>query len=63
MFEQKSYPLETLRKMSEANIEITSDLKRAIKSGKGINVTLPTITDSLFRETDLPIPLPKWRRL
>ena len=63
VFEEKSYPVGTLRKMSEVNIVITSDLKRAIKSGKRLNVALPIISDSLFCETDLPIPLAKWRGL
>jgi len=57
VFEEKSYPLETLKKIGTANIVITSDLKRAVESAKFLNPNLSTISDPLFRETELPIPL------
>jgi broad specificity phosphatase PhoE len=60
VFEEKSYPPETLKKINSANIFITSDLKRAIESAKYINPSLPLISDPLFRETELPIPVTKF---
>lgn len=59
VFEEESYPLETLEKLDAANIVFTSDLKRAIESAKFLNPNLQIISDSLFRETELPIPLAK----
>jgi broad specificity phosphatase PhoE len=59
VFEEKSYPSETLEKLGIANIIFTSDLKRAIESAKFLNPNLQTISDSLFRETELPTPLEK----
>lgn len=56
VFEEESYPTETLEKIGTANIVITSDLKRAVESAKFLNPNLPTISDPLFRETELPIP-------
>lgn len=56
IFEEKSYPLDTLNKVSTANIVITSDLKRSIDSAKFLNPTVKIISSSLFRETELPIP-------
>jgi broad specificity phosphatase PhoE len=59
VFEDKSYPSETLEKLGIANIVFTSDLKRAIESAKFLNPNLQTISDSLFRETELPTPSAK----
>ncbi len=56
VFEEKSYPLDTLEKASTANIVITSDLKRSIDSAKLLNPNLKGISSSLFRETELPVP-------
>lgn len=56
VFEEKSYPLDTLGKISTANIVITSDLKRSIDSAKLLNPNLKRISSSLFRETELPVP-------
>lgn len=56
VFEENSYPLDTLEKVSTANIIITSDLKRSIDSAKLLNPNLKGISSSLFRETELPSP-------
>jgi broad specificity phosphatase PhoE len=57
VFEEKSYPLETLNKVNSANIVITSDLKRAVESAKFLNPNLPAVSIPLFREPEIPIPL------
>ncbi|MEI4800909.1 histidine phosphatase family protein [Bacillus sp. NPDC077411] len=54
VFEEPSYPSETLKKISSANIVITSDLKRSVESAKLLNPKLKAISVSLFRETELP---------
>ena len=54
VFEENSYPLETLEKIATANIVITSDLKRSIQSAKILNPNIKLISDPLFRETELP---------
>ncbi|MBS4172226.1 histidine phosphatase family protein [Bacillus sp. FJAT-49736] len=59
VFEEKIYPTETLGKINKAKMVLTSDLKRAIDSTKFLNPNLPVISDPLFRETELPIPLAK----
>ncbi|MFB7305424.1 histidine phosphatase family protein [Heyndrickxia sporothermodurans] len=59
VFEEKSYPSETLEKIGTANIVLTSDLKRAVESAKLLNPNISAISDPLFRETELPIPLAK----
>lgn len=56
VFEEKSYPLDTLEKVSTANIVITSDLKRSIDSAKLLNPKLKRISSSLYREAELPAP-------
>lgn len=56
VYSAKSYPLDTLKKMSTANIIITSDLKRSIDSAELLNANLKGIPSSLFRETELPVP-------
>ena len=56
VFEEKSYPLETLEKITSANIVITSDLKRSIESAKLLNPNLKAISSHMFRETELPVP-------
>ncbi|MFF2484509.1 histidine phosphatase family protein [Paenibacillus sp. NPDC058071] len=56
VFEEKSYPAETVEKASAATVVVTSDLKRAIESAKLLNSSLPAVSDPLFRETELPAP-------
>ena len=59
VFEEKSYPPVTLKKIATANIVITSDLKRSIESANLLNPNLKAISVPLFRETELPTPLTK----
>ncbi|SFC75773.1 Broad specificity phosphatase PhoE [Bacillus sp. OV322] len=59
VFEEKSYPSVTLEKIGAANIVISSDLKRTVESAKYLRPDIPVISDPLFRETTLPIPLIK----
>lgn len=59
VFEENSYPLETLEKIEKASIIITSDLKRSIESAKLLNPNLKKIASPLFRETELPVPSTK----
>ena len=60
VFEENSYPLETLEKVSTANIIITSHLKRSIVSAKLLNPNVKAISSSLFRETELRAPSKKF---
>ena len=57
VFEENSYPTVTLKKITTANIVIASDLKRSIESVNLLNSNLEAISNPLFRETELPIPL------
>lgn len=57
VFEENSYPLETLEKIATANIVITSDLNRSIESAKLLNSNRKSISFPHFRETELPTPL------
>ena len=59
VFEEKSYPPETLKKIATANIVIASDLKRSVESANLLNPNLKAISVPLFRETELPTPLTK----
>jgi broad specificity phosphatase PhoE len=59
VFEENSYPSETLEKIATANIIITSDLKRSIESAKLLNPNVKAVSVPLFRETELPTPLTK----
>lgn len=59
IFEEDSYPLETIERIETANIVITSDLKRSIESAKLLNPNIMAICSPLFRETELPIPTAK----
>ncbi|MFC0562184.1 histidine phosphatase family protein [Halalkalibacter alkalisediminis] len=54
VFEENSYPSETLEKIASANLVITSDLKRSIESAKLLNPDIHAISEPLFRETELP---------
>ena len=57
VFEENSYPTVTLDKIKTANIILASDLKRSIESTNLLNPNLEAISNPLFRETELPIPL------
>ncbi|MCJ8007341.1 histidine phosphatase family protein [Lederbergia wuyishanensis] len=63
VFEETSYPPETLEKITKAKMLITSHLTRSIESAKLLNPTIQTISDPLFRETELPNPLVTLRGL
>jgi broad specificity phosphatase PhoE len=54
VYEEKSYPPETLRKIRAATIVITSDLKRSKDSAEYIKPNGTVISNSLFRETEMP---------
>ncbi|MGJ9382134.1 histidine phosphatase family protein [Salipaludibacillus sp. CF4.18] len=54
VFAESSFPSETIEKAKTANIIITSDLNRSVESAMLLNSKMKTISDSLFRETDLP---------
>ncbi len=56
VFEENAYPSVTLEKIGTANVLITSDLKRAIESASFLNQNknVGVISDSLFREIELP---------
>ncbi|WP_428911655.1 histidine phosphatase family protein [Niallia sp. Krafla_26] len=60
VFEEKTYPPNTLEKLDQATMIVTSDLKRAIESANYLNPHLPTISDPIFREIELPTPLAKF---
>ena len=59
VFEENSYPTETLKKIATANIIISSGLKRSVESANLLCPNLKAISVPLFRETELPIPLTK----
>ncbi|MBS4218252.1 phosphoglycerate mutase family protein [Bacillus sp. FJAT-49711] len=63
VFEEKSYPLETLEKIAAAKLVMTSDLTRSVESAKLLNSNIQMISNPLFRETELPIPFRKLGRL
>ena len=54
VFEEETYPWETIDKLANAKVVITSDLKRSIQSALLLNANLPSISDPLFREVELP---------
>lgn len=54
VFEESTYPSETIEKIAAAKIVVTSDLKRAIESAKLLNPEVTGISDPIFRETELP---------
>jgi broad specificity phosphatase PhoE len=60
VFEENSYPEETLNKIAAANIVITSDLKRSVESAKLLNPNIKAISVPLFRETELPTITKLW---
>lgn len=59
VFEENAYPLNTLKKITTANIVFTSNLKRSIESAWLLNPNLTATSDPLFRETELPAPSTK----
>ena len=54
VFAESSYPSNTLEKVTSTNIVITSHLKRSVESANVLNAAAEVISDSLFRETELP---------
>ena len=62
VFEENDYPFETMEKVANASIVITSDLTRSIESANLIiqNRNTKVVTEALFREIELPVP---WRNL
>ena len=54
--EELIYPLDSLEKIKKAKVIYTSHLKRAIQSATLLNPKANIVSDSLFRETELPIP-------
>lgn len=55
VLEESIYPIVTLEKVSYAKLVITSDLKRSVVSARLLNPKTKTISDPLFRETELPL--------
>ncbi|MBV7504828.1 histidine phosphatase family protein [Bacillus sp. sid0103] len=56
VFEENSYPTETLEKIRSAAAVLTSDLKRSIESAGILNPNRKARINPLFRETELPTP-------
>lgn len=56
VFEEDSYPLETLQSVTKANSVVTSDLRRAVHSASLLNPDMNVVADSIFREIELPSP-------
>ena len=56
VFEEENYPIETIKKIASAKVIITSNLERSIKSAGILKPNCVTISDQLFRETDLSFP-------
>ena len=54
--EEMVYPTETLAKMETAHLFVTSDLRRSIESANLLKPDAETLSDPLFRETELPLP-------
>lgn len=54
VFEESPYPKVTIEKVATAKLVVTSDLKRSIVSAGLLNPKTKTISDPLFRETELP---------
>lgn len=55
VFEESTYPVMTLEKVAAAKVVITSDLNRSVVSARLLNPKTKTISDPIFRETELPI--------
>ncbi|MDV2684041.1 histidine phosphatase family protein [Alkalihalophilus lindianensis] len=54
VFEESAYPEVTIEKVATAKVVVTSHLKRSIVSANLLNPNTKTISDPLFRETELP---------
>lgn len=63
VFEETTYPLETIEKAVTANIILTSDLKSSIDSAHILNKKVKILSLPIFRETELPAPFTKISRL
>lgn len=63
VFKELTYPLETREKVENAKIVATSNLERAVQSAKLLKPEVQTISDSLFREVELPIASIKYVKL
>ncbi|OMP67890.1 histidine phosphatase family protein [Domibacillus epiphyticus] len=53
--EEDNYPAETVQKMINARVVVTSDLKRSIESAKILKPNAKIIMNAIFRETELPL--------
>lgn len=56
VFEQKTYPLETIKKIASAQVVVTSNLKRSIESAKLLDSNMELISKPAFDEIKLPQP-------
>ncbi|MEK5215856.1 histidine phosphatase family protein [Psychrobacillus sp. FSL H8-0487] len=54
VIEESTFPQITIEKVAVAKVVVTSDLKRSIDSACLLNPASKTISDPLFRETELP---------
>jgi broad specificity phosphatase PhoE len=54
IIEKATYPTETVNKVINAKIVVTSDLKRSIQSAQLLSQGVKIISDPVFRETELP---------
>lgn len=54
VFEENSYPIESLNKITMVGVVFTSDLTRSIQSAKILNPNSNVISNPLFREVELP---------
>ena len=63
VYEESAYPSATLEKVKASNFIITSDLKRAVESAQYLKPKSRIVTDSLFREIQLPSMSSKFNHL
>ncbi len=56
VLEEKVLPPSTIQRVADANVFITSDLKRSIDSAKLLRKEVHVVTDKLYREIELPVP-------
>ena len=59
VFEEDSYPVKSIEKITAANILVTSDLNRSVASMRLLKPNGSAHSNAIFRETELPIPLTK----
>lgn len=57
VFEEETYPSETLKIVENTKLIMTSDLIRSIKSAEFLNPGITSKAEPVFRETELPTPL------